>query len=46
MCSATLWGLPGALVCTQAGEHRTHTFESTFVDDGRHNDDASQEESP
>ena len=51
MCSATIWGplpadlrRPDALVCVATGPHQTHTFESTSVDDGRHNDDASQED--
>lgn len=43
MCRATLWGLPDALRCQETGEHLTHRYVSTSVDDGKHNDDADLE---
>ena len=44
MCEHRLWGLPDALRCQETGEHQTHRYVSTSVDDARHADSITQED--
>lgn len=37
-CEALLAGVGRPLTCVATGPHRTHTYESTSVMDGRHDD--------